>query len=173
MAIVQGMVDSSTLIKKLARSGKSAEVWFPKTPQLELIPEQFSPDKDKNKNKNKNTNQLMYPNQQTGGSMGNDWGIEQNVNHDSNHGPDGHDIGAMISMMDIHGHHDHAHGYGMGNRYHNYPLGLEGYGSGYQHQVKGLYPRNNLTISPTLMNENVLAMQASQYTQNPYGIWYP
>ncbi|KMT18630.1 hypothetical protein BVRB_2g027590 [Beta vulgaris subsp. vulgaris] len=200
--IVKGIADSATIIKKLARSGKHAELWSPKSQHPDLNQEQFSQGKSKKKtpihhqnNSSKGAvsiDQLMYPNLHDGGSLGSDWGFEGDLNQDMeletrereifNMNPlnnkmygDGNyenDIGAMISMMNMNGHHDHDqrrhhhhHGYDVGGgsldsgrsqfqRFQNYSVGAPGYG--YQQHP-----------SP-LMVENLLG---SQYNQNPYNAW--
>ncbi|KAL2896310.1 Heavy metal-associated isoprenylated plant protein 37 [Bienertia sinuspersici] len=143
--IVKGAVDSATLIKKLARSGKHAELWFPKSPQADMNQnqEQHSHGKSKKKtpmhyqnNGKISLDQLMYPNLHDGGSFGSDWGFEGLVDREmalipeerenlymgsagnmiNRNGNYVNDIDAMTSMMGIQGNHDH-HGYNVGESF--------------------------------------------------------
>ncbi|XP_021858369.2 uncharacterized protein [Spinacia oleracea] len=192
-AVVIGVADSDTLIKKLARSGKHAELWFPKSQQPDLNQELMSLGKTKNKNPvhNQSNNsrraisvdQLMYLN--GGGSFGSDWGFDQDmdmeleeaerpnfyldprINGDGNYE---NDIGSMISMMGIHDHdHDHHHHGYHDHRHQKYDVGGS-FDSGrfqrFQNYPAG-YGYQQQNPSP-LMVENLLG---SQFNQNPYGEW--
>ncbi|KAH9619901.1 hypothetical protein KSS87_012036 [Heliosperma pusillum] len=167
--IVKGIVDPSTLIKKLIKSGKQAELCSPKSKQ---------PDNNQNQHhqkKNKNKDQLNPNPLAVGLTEGGPWqyqgnqGMELDAKEIENllKGMSGNypnDIESLMQMMAIREHQGgNPQGYDFGaplknnfQQFPNYPCGPAGYG--YQQQQ----------TSPAMM-ANLLGSQYSQ--QNPYGGW--
>ncbi|XP_074308338.1 uncharacterized protein LOC141643195 [Silene latifolia] len=160
--IVKGVVDPSTLIKKLLKSGKQAELYSQKTKQQNNHQNQQNQKKSKNKDQmNPNPLALGVADGGLWQYGGNQEELESYLKGISANYPN--DIESMMQLMAIreqNGGDNQGYDFGAAvkNNYQqfpNYPSGSAGYG--YQQQQQ-----------PVMM-ANLLGSQYNQ--QNPYGGW--